>query len=92
MNDEALAEYLDKQAASRASRTATFLASLTERERRLMREAAVMGWIQGQRHANLAIPKDSAIVEIVTTAALSMPDLYPVHALLAQSPSAGRER
>ncbi|MEU5163943.1 hypothetical protein AB0G74_30610 [Streptomyces sp. NPDC020875] len=53
------------------------LACLTDRERRLIREAAVMGYAQGQRRPTGDLT-DAAILAQVVRACLEMPDLYPV--------------
>ena len=55
--------------------------ALSVRERRLVREAAVMGYVQGVLSqpggSRAAIPHDSDIVSTVIGACLSNPDLYP---------------
>lgn len=61
------------------------LAALTERERRLVREAAVMGYVRGARsvpggHLAQIGPHAEILAEVVG-ACLSMPDLYPIFAL-----------
>lgn len=54
------------------------LAAMTDREQLLVREAAVMGFVQGQRAGTGAgTPRDSVILARVIDAALAMPDLYP---------------
>lgn len=76
---EPLLAYFAQREAARADVVLTFLASLTERERRLMREAAVMGFVRGRMHPDSeAHPKDSAVLAEVIDACLALPDLYPV--------------
>lgn len=75
----ALITYLAARELQRAQDVDATLASLAERERRLVREAAVMGYIQGRRHPEgESHPKDSAVLAWVVGACLAAPDLYPV--------------
>ena len=75
----ALITYLAEREPPRANDVAAPLACLTERERRLIREAAVMGYVQGRRHPeHQDQPKDAAVLAEVVDACLAMPDLYPV--------------
>lgn len=81
-----LLDYLAQREAARAQAVTDFLASLTERERRLMREAAVMGYVRGRMHLDgEAHPKDGAVLNEVIDACLAFPDLYPVINLVANS-------
>lgn len=57
----ALVDYLARRDAARAARVRAQLAALTPREETLVREAASMGFVQGQRHHKAATPGDSAI-------------------------------
>lgn len=57
----ALVDYLACRDAARAARVRAQLAALTPREETLVREAASMGFVQGQRHHKAATPGDSAI-------------------------------
>lgn len=59
---------------------------LSEREKKLVKEAAVMGYVLGtwptEEHkrelaAGRNVPRDASIVEAVMDGALSNPDLYP---------------
>ncbi|MFK0182341.1 hypothetical protein ACIQVR_41025 [Streptomyces xanthochromogenes] len=82
MNDlgipEFLIEYLAQRADDRADAVTVVLASLTDRERRLVHDAAVMGYVQGMRHPQRErIPKNSRIVSLVVQECLAFPDLYP---------------
>lgn len=84
---EPLLAYFAAREAQRAEASAAFLAKLTERERRLMREAAVMGYVRGRMHPDgEAHPKDSAVFAEVIDACLALPDLYPVIAFIANPP------
>jgi hypothetical protein len=75
---EALAAYLTAQREAREQRTDRALAALTLRERYLIREASVMGYVQGAMSPRgEAIPPDSEVLRLVIAAALAMPDLYP---------------
>ena len=81
---EPLLAYFAQREAARADAVNAFLASLTESERRLMREAAVMGYVRGRMHPEgEAHPKGSAVLAEVIDACLALPDLYPVINLIA---------
>lgn len=55
-----------------------FLASLTQRERLLLKDIAVMGYVQGMRRPkNEKIPTDGAIVCTVVHACFAFSDKYP---------------
>lgn len=74
----ALLAYLAQRDAERATAVRDFLASLTARERALMRDAAVMGYVQGRRHpVGEPHPKDGAVLDLVVDACLHFTDLYP---------------
>lgn len=74
-----LASYLQVQDNKRTRRVETFLASLTPRERSLVHDAAVMGYMQGTYHErHKPIPKDSVIMRQVVAECQAFPDLYPV--------------
>jgi len=57
------------------------MAAMTDRERRLVREAAVMGYVQGVRSMpgghKATMPGDGVILRLVIDACLVMDDLYP---------------
>jgi hypothetical protein len=75
---EALAAYLVARDRDREQHTDAALAALTLRERYLIREAAVMGYVQGAMSPRgEAIPPDSEVLRLVVSACLAMPDLYP---------------
>ncbi len=64
---------------------AQFLGRLTDREHTLIRDAAVMGYVQGRRHPrDEDHPKDSAVLRLVIDAALAIPDLYPAVAAVRE--------
>lgn len=70
--------YLADRDAQRADRVAAFLASLTDRERGLVHDAAVMGYVQGlMRDRSEGCPKDSQTMSLVIDACFAFPDLYP---------------
>jgi hypothetical protein len=62
-------------------------AALTDREQRLVRDAAVMGWVQGKMAAEAAVPYVTQIIITVLEAVASFPDLYPTLAGLPQDRS-----
>ena len=78
--DEELLRYLAARDAQRNDHVNRILGELSERERRLVREAAVMGYVQGSYGATppKEIPSDSVIVWRVIDACQALPDLYPV--------------
>ena len=97
MDEQILARALGEGPIVRAARTQAFLASLGTRERRLMREVAVMAFLQGreyqaERTARRVTgddhPKDTWVFEHAVTEALAIPDLYPVIALVEEDPTA----
>lgn len=76
---EPLVRYLAERDAQRAADVTATLAALNVREERLIREAAVMGYVQGRRHPDGEDqPKDSVVLAVVVEACLAFPDLYPV--------------
>jgi hypothetical protein len=73
-----LVSYFEQRQAARAEAVNTFLASLTDRERALVQDAAVMGYVQGMRHPEgERCPKSKPILAQVVDACFSFPDLYP---------------
>jgi len=75
---EALARYLLERDAQRAEEVRAFLTALTDRERALIRDAAVMGYVQGRMHPEgEPHPKDSAVLAEVVAACQAHSDLYP---------------
>lgn len=75
---ESLVRYLADRDAQRADAVAAFLSSLTDRERGLVHDAAVMGYVQGlMRDRDDGCPKDSAVMRLVVDACFAFPDLYP---------------
>ncbi|MFD4912803.1 hypothetical protein ACFWNR_06225 [Streptomyces virginiae] len=72
-----LVDYLAQRDEQRVTETLNMLADLSERELLLVKEAAVMGWVQGIRHADQKIPKDRQVLFTVADACRSFADLYP---------------
>lgn len=73
-----LISYLATMDRYRARQVDAALRARTPDELILMKEAAVMGYVQGmQAGRDVPIPKDSAILRMVIGACLAMPDLYP---------------
>jgi hypothetical protein len=75
--DEVIARYLAQRDASRRDAVAELLAGLTEREFLLVKEAAVMGWVQGMRHHDLTFPGDANALITVVDACIAFADRYP---------------
>jgi hypothetical protein len=77
-----LAEYLQARDAQHRDDVTKTLAGLSDRERRLVYEAAVMGYVRGALHGEVAgsadIPKDAVIVRSVIDACHAVPHLYPL--------------
>lgn len=72
--------YLQSQEEGRVETANDAMKQLTERERNILREAAVMGWVRGAMAAGggrESIPKDIAILVEVISCCLSNSDLYP---------------
>lgn len=74
---EWLVQYIAGRDAARATAVANTLTALTEREFLLVKEAAVMGWVQGMRHHDLPCPNNLKILTTVVDACISFADLYP---------------
>lgn len=91
---ESLVRYLAARDAQRADDIESILTALTERERRLVQDAAVMGYVRGKMSGrDEPVPKNGAIIGEVVDACLthrdailrevvgacqSFPDLYAV--------------
>lgn len=74
---EALVNYIAERDANRADKVRSFLDSLTHRERALIHDAAVMGYVQGlMRDRSEGVPKDAQVIHLVVDACFSFPDLY----------------
>lgn len=74
---DVIVQYIAGRDAYRAKAVAQLLSGLTERELLLVKEAAVMGWVQGVRHHDLKIPGDRQVLVTVVDACRSFADLYP---------------
>ena len=73
--------YLAIREQQRQDRLDEMVAALTEREFQLIKEAAVMGYVQGRRSGGTEetpFPKDGEIVSMVLLCADSVNDLYPL--------------
>lgn len=80
--------YLAARDSARHRQTDDAIAALTDRERALVREAAVMGYVQGSMALQgQAIPPDTSILRLVIAACLATPDLYPT---LSDQPRSSR--
>lgn len=80
-----LVDYLVQRDNQRAQAVDDFLAKLTQRERALITQAAVMGWVQGVRHPDgERIPKNGPLLAHVIDACFAFPDLYPAINALAR--------
>lgn len=86
LTDEALGTYLAAREAERLADVEDTLRGMNPRERRLVQEAAVMGYVRGVqagrsasvlRNEDAKIPPGSVTLVDVVDACLSMPDLYP---------------
>ncbi|ONK09482.1 hypothetical protein [Streptomyces sp. MP131-18] len=88
-----LVRYLEQRAQQRADAINNVLARLTDRERALIRDAAVMGYVQGRRHPEGdPHPKDGDVLTQVIDACFSFADLYPaINAVAAGAPTATEE-
>ena len=74
-----LVDYVLKRDQQRADEVNAVLAAMSERERRLVREAAVMAYVHGRQHpAGTDHPKDSTVLANVIGACLANGDLDPV--------------
>lgn len=76
-DDDVIAQLFAKRQAGRTAAVSGLLAGLTEREVLLVKEAAVMGWVQGMRHHDLPFPGDRQALATVVDACIAFPDLYP---------------
>jgi hypothetical protein len=74
---EQLVSYLADREQQRAKAVEDFLAKLTPRERALVHDAAVMGYVQGlMRTRDEGIPKDSQVIALVVDACFAFEDQY----------------
>lgn len=81
-----LVTYLADRDAQRANAVQEFLGKLTPRERGLVHDAAVMGYVQGlMRDRHEGAPKDSEAIRLVVDACFAFPDLYPAVNAIART-------
>jgi len=79
------ADYLIHREAERANATTTFLNSLTDRERALISDIAVMGYVRGSMHpAGEPQPQRTPVLAEIVTSCFAFPDLYPAVAAVAE--------
>ena len=74
---EWLAQYTVQRDTARTNAVTALLTGLSERELLLVKEAAVMAWVQGIRHSDLKMPGDRQVLFTVVDACRAFPDLYP---------------
>lgn len=75
---EPLLAYFAQREQQRAAAVEAFLDSLTDYERGLVHDAAVMGYVQGlMRDRSEGVPKDSEVMALVVDACFAHSDLYP---------------
>ncbi|MFC9891530.1 hypothetical protein [Streptomyces pilosus] len=85
--DAVLDEYFAKRQAARAKRVQDFLGSLTDRERALVQDVAVMGYVRGSMHPRgEEIPLNADVLADVVHACFAFPDLYPAVATIERCP------
>lgn len=72
-----IARYLAQRDDDRVNAVTGLLSSLTEREQLLVKDAAVMGYVQGMRRHDLPYPGYQQVLLMVLDACLAFPDLYP---------------
>jgi hypothetical protein len=90
-----LAALLQEAATQRAAAVRRALGTLTAAEAGLLREAAVMGYVQGVEAAKageVAIPPDGVVVALVVAEAARLRLLYPVIGAAAEGRRFGDER
>lgn len=79
---EGFLKYLKARDKERADTVLVMWNKLTERERLLVKEAAVMGYVQGKMRHDLPIPNDGDVVRLIFDAVRAHDDLYPTLAAL----------
>jgi hypothetical protein len=85
--DAVLGEYFAKRQAARAKRVQDFLGSLTARERAIVQDVAVMGYVRGSMHPRgEEIPLNADILADVINSCFAFPDLYPAVATIERCP------
>lgn len=81
MTDHQLSDELDRylfdQGQLRYDRVVKTLEALTLDQRKLIKEAAVMGYVLGKQAAQAPVPQDWVILWDVVSSCLDLPDLYP---------------
>lgn len=93
VTNEELVRYLKAMEDQEATRVRRAMETLTPREAFLVREAAVMGYVQGQADAKAgygAIPRDSTIVRYTVLGCISQNDSNPQQFRLIAAAAEGR--
>jgi hypothetical protein len=90
----ALVEYIHKRDQEHADRITAMWSEFTEREQGLIKDAAVMGYVQGmmQARAGLDWPGDWVAVPTVLGACLAHAEMYPTITGWAPSVDDGEEQ
>lgn len=73
-----LVDYMVSRDRQRHEQVIKTLEALTETQRALMKEMAVMGYVLGRQANRVPVPQDWIILWNVIAACLELPDLYPV--------------
>lgn len=81
-----LLNYFTARQQQRTEAVTAFLDSLSDYERGLFHDAAVMGYVQGlMSNRSEGVPKDSLVMALVAQECQALPDLYPtVNAAFAE--------
>lgn len=72
-----LSDYLVKQDNARIKAVSELFGSLSPRQQALVKDAAVMGYVQGARHGDTPRRPDAEMLFLVLSACLGDPDLFP---------------
>lgn len=84
---EFLVDYFDRRQKARAAAVNATLGALTDRERALVEEAAVMGYVRGSMYPKgEELPLNATILAEIINACFSFPDLYPAINAVTEQP------
>lgn len=79
-------DYLTQRQQERDAAITAVLEKCTEREQILMREIAVMAYVQGAMAGRaVAVPSDTAVLRRIVAECLDSPELYPMITRVSQS-------